>query len=166
MELDFTIGDYRFVLINAHLKSRRAIPGADQAEMRRQEALILRNKIDQALSRVRGRNVIVVGDLNDTPDTPVVQIVQGKGPDRLVDIRPFEPNGDHYSLEGNKSPRRIYWTHYFSKDDSYTRADYLMCSKPMARELKREECYILAFPDWGEASDHRPIVATFIARDQ
>ena len=36
----------------------------------------------------------------------------------------------------------------------------------MAREWVQNETYLLALPDWGIASDHRPIVATFQDTDQ
>jgi hypothetical protein len=36
----------------------------------------------------------------------------------------------------------------------------------MASEWLPEETYVLAFPDWGLASDHRPMVATFVAEDR
>jgi endonuclease/exonuclease/phosphatase family metal-dependent hydrolase len=35
----------------------------------------------------------------------------------------------------------------------------------MAREWVTNETWVLALPNWGVASDHRPLVATFEARD-
>jgi len=36
-----------------------------------------------------------------------------------------------------------------------------LLSPAMARHWVPNETYVLASPDWGVASDHRPIVATF-----
>jgi endonuclease/exonuclease/phosphatase family metal-dependent hydrolase len=55
----------------------------------------------------------------------------------------------------------VTWTHYFARDDSYSRIDYIFLSAGMAREWNRSETYVLAAPNWGLASDHRPIVAGF-----
>jgi endonuclease/exonuclease/phosphatase family metal-dependent hydrolase len=39
--------------------------------------------------------------------------------------------------------------------------DYILLSHAMARHLDPAETRVLALPDWGLASDHRPLVATF-----
>jgi endonuclease/exonuclease/phosphatase family metal-dependent hydrolase len=52
------------------------------------------------------------------------------------------------------------------KEDTYSRLDYILISKGMAKEWVKEESYVLAIPNWGVASDHRPIVAGFVANDQ
>jgi len=36
----------------------------------------------------------------------------------------------------------------------------------MAREWITKDTYVLAMPNWGVASDHRPLVATFEAKDE
>ena len=36
----------------------------------------------------------------------------------------------------------------------------------MAREWRKEGTYILTLPDWGVASDHRPLVAEFLPVDK
>jgi exonuclease III len=39
--------------------------------------------------------------------------------------------------------------------------DYILLSPGLTRTCDRNGTYVLAMPDWGLASDHRPIVATF-----
>jgi endonuclease/exonuclease/phosphatase family metal-dependent hydrolase len=51
-------------------------------------------------------------------------------------------------------------------DDTYSRIDYILLSKSMAREWNAAETYVLAPPNWGFGSDHRPLVATFFAEDK
>ena len=58
-------------------------------------------------------------------------------------------------------PRNITWTHYYGKEDTYSRIDYILLSPAMARTWRSNETYILTLPNWGAGSDHRPIVATF-----
>ena len=36
----------------------------------------------------------------------------------------------------------------------------------MAREWNKGESYVLALANWGAGSDHRPVVATFLATDK
>ncbi|MCO5050859.1 MAG: endonuclease/exonuclease/phosphatase family protein [Verrucomicrobiae bacterium] len=154
---------YRFILLGAHLKSRRPIPNADQAELRQAEAQLLRGIVDRYLAQDPQVNLVVVGDLNDTYNTPAVKTVIGIGKNKLVDTRPAERNGDNLPNPTNPRyfPRDISWTHYYGVEDSYSRLDYLLLSPGMAREWVREETYILTIPNWGQGSDHRPILATF-----
>ena len=77
-----------------------------------------------------------------------------------------ERNGDAAYRTGRGSPRNITWTHYYEVQDTYSRIDYVLLSPGMAREWVAAETYVLALPDWGLASDHRPLVATLEAEDR
>jgi len=44
--------------------------------------------------------------------------------------------------------------------------DYLLLSRGMAREWQTNATYVLALPGWGIASDHRPVIASFLAQDK
>lgn len=159
--------NYRFTLLTTHLKSKRAVADADEAEMRNQEATLLREKVDALLNSRPDANFIVCGDFNDTRDTTAIRTVMGRGNKSLMDTRPAERNGDTIPSENpNWDPRRITWTHYYGKEDSYSRLDYILASRGMAREWRREGTYILTVPNWGAASDHRPLVAEFTPADR
>lgn len=167
-EVDIKVnGRYSFTLITTHLKSRRPVPEADEAELREQEAVLLREKIDARLAANPNANVIVLGDLNDNQDSKSTRAVIGRGKQALIDTRPSERNGDS---QPNPNPRyesrRVTWTHHYGKEDTFGRIDYILLSRGMAREWNKEESYVLAIPNWGVASDHRPIVATFEATDK
>jgi len=157
--------NYSFTLITAHLKSKRPIPQADEAEMRLEEAKILREKIESRLSANPRLNLIVLGDLNDSKDAASTKEIIGRGKYKLVDTRPAERNGDP-SGDHTSEQRNITWTHFFAKEDLYSRLDYILVSPAMSREWLPNETYILTAPNWGIASDHRPLVATFEARDK
>ncbi|WCJ60541.1 endonuclease/exonuclease/phosphatase family protein [Fontisphaera persica] len=160
---------YQFTLLAVHLKSRRPIPEGDEAEMREQEARLLREIITERLAANPSLNLVVLGDFNDTKDTRSVRTIMGRANARngLVDTRPAERNGDSLPpLNARQDARRITWTHYYGVEDSYSRIDYILLSKGMAAEWIPEETYVLALPNWGQASDHRPIVATIYAEDR
>src|SRR5205814_8605669 len=112
-------------------------------------------------------NLIVLGDFNDLKDSRPVRTVIGRGKNTLIDTRPAERNDDDPSaLNGHGAPRNITWTYYFAKDDSYSRIDYILLNHGMAREWQTNGTYVLALLDWGAASDHRPIIASFVAEDR
>lgn len=167
-EIDLQVGaDYRFTLLAAHLKSRRASAVADEAELREQEAILLRAKVDAILQTRPRANLVVLGDFNDTRNTKPLHALMGRGGTRLVDTRPAESNGDDRPNRNPRyDPRTITWTHFYGVEDSYERVDYILLSPGMAREWDRSGTYVLAMPNWGEASDHRPIIARFIASDR
>ena len=77
--------NYSFTLMTAHLKSRRPVPEADEAELREQEALLLREKIDQRFKANPGVNLIVLGDFNDTRDSRSTRALIGRGRAALLD---------------------------------------------------------------------------------
>jgi endonuclease/exonuclease/phosphatase family metal-dependent hydrolase len=154
---------YRFTLIAAHLKSRLVIGSANEAEERLQEATLLRELIDSGLSKNPELNLIVVGDFNDIPDSAPLKTILGNGRNPLFDLRPAErphpphiPSGEH----------AVTWTYHFAKDDVFSRIDYILVSRGMSHEWLNEDTYVFSGPDWGVASDHRPVVADFVAEDR
>jgi endonuclease/exonuclease/phosphatase family metal-dependent hydrolase len=167
-EVDVRVNaDYQFTLIAAHLKSRRGVPQADEADMREQEAAILREIIDARLRAVPDSNLIVLGDFNDLKDSKPIRTIIGHGKTGLIDTRPAEKSSESLTDSNRpRPPRNVTWTYYFSRDDTYSRIDYLLLSHGMAREWQANATYVLALPGWGLASDHRPIIASFVAQDK
>jgi endonuclease/exonuclease/phosphatase family metal-dependent hydrolase len=103
--------NYSFTLIAAHLKSKRAVAQADEAEMRLEEAKLLREKVDDRLAANPNANLVVLGDFNDTKDAASTKAVIGRGKHKLVDTRPAERNGDNTpSPNPAWEPRNITWT--------------------------------------------------------
>lgn len=155
---------YRITLITAHLKSRRPVPEADQAELRQQEARLLRARIDQLLGANPDLNLVVLGDLNDMPAARSTRIIIGpRGRKQLEDLRPSEQRAT--GVQPGSSPRaEVAWTYFYEREDSYSRIDYILISRGLARE--RIDARTYSGSNWGLASDHRPLVARFDAQDR
>ena len=166
-EVDVQVNShFAFTLLTAHLKSRRAIAAADEAELRLEEAKILRGIIDARLAGNPNLNLVVLGDFNDTQDSLSTRMILGRGRTRLIDTRPAEGNDDDAAGESpGGGSRRITWTHFYGKDDTFSRIDYLLVSPAMARIWVTNQTRVLRIPNCGVASDHRPLVAAFEAGD-
>jgi endonuclease/exonuclease/phosphatase family metal-dependent hydrolase len=159
--------NYRFTLFNAHLKSKLATAAADEAELRAEEALLLREKIEERLKTEPNLNLVVLGDLNDTKAARPIRTILGHGYRSLVDTRPAEANSDLVGGAGlDNAVRTITWTHYFAREDTYSRHDYILLSRAMAQEWMPSKTYVLTSANWGMASDHRPVVAGFVAEEK
>jgi endonuclease/exonuclease/phosphatase family metal-dependent hydrolase len=167
-ELDLQVNPrYTFTLIAAHLKSRRPSTIADEEEWRYEEAAALRRVIDARFAEDPAQNIAVLGDFNDVQDSKPVRAIMGRGTTRLFDSRPAERNGDdEASADGGRQARRITWTHYYAKDDTYSRIDYILLGRGLQTHWLKDETYILTAPNWGLASDHRPLVAGFAVPSQ
>jgi endonuclease/exonuclease/phosphatase family metal-dependent hydrolase len=167
-EVEVRVSDrYAFTLITAHLKSRRESASADQADLREQEAIRLRRIVDARLEAQPEANLVVLGDLNDHPDSVPLRVLLARGKRAaLIDTRPAEREGGMLIDEAAGRSRRVTWTHFYAREDVYSRIDYILLSRGMAREWDREGSYVLRMPDWGLASDHRPVVARFRAIDR
>ncbi len=146
---------YVFTLITTHLKSKVPVPEGNQAELREQEATLLRSKIEAVLKANPEANLVVLGDLNDTKDSAAIRTIISKGASALVDTRPAE-----------RKSSQITWTYFYAREDSYSRVDYILLSKGMAREWHRDESCVFSLPDWSSASDHRPVLAVFGAENK
>jgi endonuclease/exonuclease/phosphatase family metal-dependent hydrolase len=156
--LDVTIAPnphYRLRLVGLHLKSKREVPEADQALMRRNEAQLARQHIDAVLKLEPGVNLIVYGDLNDTKNEAPVRALLGR----------FRSEG--YLTAINVEDQSGYrWTHYWKYADIYARLDYILASKGMVPEIDKKKSFIPHREDWYLASDHRPLVVTIQPKDQ
>lgn len=164
-EVDIKINArYVFTLMTTHLKSRRPVPQAGEADLREQEALRLREIIDTRLAANPALNLVVCGDFNDLKSSLSTRSLIGQGKTALVDLRPAEQVSDTgENPGGSRSLRHVTWTYFYAKEDTYSRIDFILTSRSMARDCYRKETSVLALPHWGEASDHRPIIATFFA---
>lgn len=162
LETDIQVSpQFQFTLLAAHLKSKRPVPEADQAELRAQEALQLREKIDAHLKANAGASLIVLGDLNDSRDTKPVRTIIGRGRAALADLRPEEATRAGPDASLVRTAANITWTYFYSREDTYSRFDYMLANRSLASRVVPEMTCVFTLPWWREASDHRPVLATF-----
>ncbi|MEA2069195.1 MAG: endonuclease/exonuclease/phosphatase family protein [Verrucomicrobiota bacterium] len=140
-------GNYRFHLVNAHLKSKIYSP-LGQTEMRRNEARLLNKVVRRILEKNPGCKLLVVGDMNDNPNSAAIREVAGKSKKNLFDLRPAEPGGDA-------------WTHHHSAPDIHSRLDYIFANAKMLGDSVPEKSFVVRAPATYIASDHRPVLAVF-----
>ena len=162
-EVDIPVAtNFTVTLIAAHLKSRRPGPEADEAQLRLQEAKVLRGIVDEHFKADANAKLIVLGDFNNVKSSDSTKEIIGRGKFKLTDTRPAERNGDNTPNEIPRfEPRNVTWTHYYGVEDTYSRIDFILLSPAMARDWVTNETFALTIPNWGVGSDHRPIVATF-----
>ena len=149
LDVTLRINDqYVIRVVGAHLKSKRFTPEGDEGQ-RRNEAHLLRSHINEILAADPKVNLLVFGDFNDTKEQPAIREVTGRrgAPEALVALSLEDSVGDH-------------WTHYWKVDDVYSRIDYLFVNRALSPEVVRAKSYIYRSPNWNDASDHRPVVAT------
>lgn len=150
--LDATIeaGGKSYRFLGVHLKSKRAIEEADQEEMRVHEARLLRRHVDAVLQKDPQARLIVYGDFNDTRSTKTLKTITGSynNPGYLTAIPAKDSRGDT-------------WTHHWSLQDIYSRIDFITVSRALRTEVDFRASRIIDDPGWGNASDHRPLLAIF-----
>lgn len=139
---------WRFLGI--HLKSKRDVENGDQNQMRINEAQLLRKHIDEILKADPLARIISYGDFNDTRRASPLKIVQGT----YNSPRGMTPIGLHDS-------RDEYWTHFWEREDIYSRFDYIMFSQALKKEVVYEACGIIDPVNWRMGSDHRAVKAVF-----
>lgn len=143
--------DYQLRVIGLHLKSKRPVSQADQAEMRRNEAHLARQRIKEILATNPETNLLVHGDLNDTKNEPPIRALKGRwnAKDHMKDIRLRDEFGTT-------------WTYYWDHADQYSRFDFVLASRSLVPEIDTDNSYLFFDPDWYSASDHRPLVINII----
>ncbi|MBL6764759.1 MAG: endonuclease/exonuclease/phosphatase family protein [Verrucomicrobiae bacterium] len=148
-----TAPSHRLILLVAHLKSKRDVPYARESELRKNEASVLRRRVEAILTVNPAAHLMVAGDLNDTPDSTAVRLVTGRGERALTDSSPpVRSFGDAPASPGEN------WTHFYKRAAEHSRLDYILLSPALAGNLRPDNSYTVDFPGWFEASDHRPIV--------
>jgi len=132
-----------------HLKSKRT-ERPDDPESARQRAAEAEAVRDLVLARYPDpakAKFIVCGDWNDTPDTRPVQALQKRGATELGVLVPAtDAHGEA-------------WTHYYRKEDSYSRLDYLLVSPALRPFVSGGRAKIWDGAGAADGSDHRAVYA-------
>ncbi|MEM0895823.1 MAG: endonuclease/exonuclease/phosphatase family protein [Verrucomicrobiota bacterium] len=157
--LDVTIqveSDYRLRVFGLHLKSKfQAAHDPDEELMRRNEAALARERLENILAASPKENLLVYGDFNDHPLSPVLRELRGKR---------GEP--EYLSWLNLEAPNGTSWTYHWQANDAYSRFDYVLVSRWLSLEVRRDDSFLYEGTLRPPASDHRPLVVRISPKDQ
>jgi len=149
LQADVDIPEYgpvRFFL--NHFASKRGGKRADR--MREAEATAARDIIKRETKNFPSQKFVVMGDFNDTPDSPSVKTLTSQDEDGwgLVDAFREEPDTVSYPTRESTAKK---W--------GYKRIDHILLSPQMAADQVEEQAH--QHPRSEEASDHWMVSADF-----
>lgn len=142
-EYHFRIGGQNLVLLGAHFKAKGP---PDNPEKRLAEAEHTRAIADFLVSNDPELAVAILGDFNDLPGSPPYDAIALEDPN-FVDAASLVPQADRWSFDYQGSLELI---------------DHLMMNPTLEAKLDTSSVDIPHTSDVESASDHAPIVATFL----
>lgn len=136
--------------VGVHLKSKRDVPEADQALMRRNEAHLLRRHLDTVFAGNPAASVLLYGDFNEHRNEPAIDEIIGPraSAGTLTEVKIWDFDGE-------------VWTHFWDAADVYSRFDYFFVSKALRPRIDFTRSFVYSKRTFHRASDHRPIVISF-----
>jgi TatA/E family protein of Tat protein translocase len=123
-------------LVGVHLKSMREITEADQAQMRRNEARLLRKHLDSIFTKEPGARILAYGDFNEHRNQPAIGEVMGSprtSDTAMQDVWLKDKDGE-------------VWTHFWDAADTYSRLDYCFASRLLRPHIDLAEVLHLLRP--------------------
>lgn len=145
VELVFEQAGLRWSLYGVHLKSRYTDRSDDpESEIRRVgEARAVRNAILKRHPVPAEARFLIVGDMNDTRSSRTVNAFLMRGKTEIsIDVPAFNPWGQT-------------WTHWYEKEEVYSRADYMFASPGMLPLIRTGRGVVTENEYSAQASDHR-----------
>jgi len=140
------LGDVTIFVV--HLKSRYTERADDPnaALQRAGEAVAVRDRVLKVFPEPAKDGFLIVGDFNDNRTSRPVRAVLARG-DTPISV--WLPAAD---------ARGEVWTHFFRKEDSYSRVDHILVSPGLMPRVRGAAGRIEDSAEVGKASDHRPVV--------
>jgi endonuclease/exonuclease/phosphatase family metal-dependent hydrolase len=149
LEAIFSTNEGDLAVFVIHLKSKRTErPDDPEGTIQRQEeARAVRDLVLSRYPDPAKAKFIVCGDWNDTRSSKPVQALLKRGDTKLGEL-----------LRANDS-RGESWTHYFRREDSYSRLDYMLVSAALLPLVEGKVARIYDGESSTGGSDHRAIYA-------
>jgi len=147
LEVIFATNEGDFSVFVIHLKSKRTERKDDPEGgiQRAQEAEAVRDLVLTRYPDPAKGKFIICGDWNDTRSTRPVRALQKRG-DTIIG-----------ELVQATDSRGELWTHFFRREDTYSRIDYLLVSPALKPFVAGNKATIWDGPGTREASDHRAV---------
>ncbi len=148
LEVHFATEAGDVALFVVHLKSRYTDRKDDpeSALQRAGEATVVRDRVLKIFPEPAQAKFLIVGDFNDTRTSRPVRAMLERGQTKIAEWVPSEDS------------RGERWTHWFKRDDSYSRVDHVLVSPALLPMVRGQAGRIGDVPETGTASDHRPLV--------
>ncbi len=146
LEVSVALGEGAITLFVVHLKSRLTERGDDpsSASLRAGEAVAVRDRILERCPDPQISSFLVLGDFNDLRPNRPLRAILDRGKTKICNWVPAADSRGHT------------WTHYYQRQEVYSRVDHILVS-PAAEPLVKR-AWIVDAAATAEASDHRPLV--------
>lgn len=130
-----------------HLKSRYTDEASDpQSQLRRAgEAEAIRDRVLRQFPDPSSARFLVLGDCNDSPGSRPLRALTQRGRRTIAHLLPAADS------------RGETWTHYYRREDVYSRVYYILASPALAPTVVNGAAVICDLPETAAASDHRPV---------
>lgn len=137
-------------LFVVHLKSRHTERPDDPqaAAFRAGEATTIRDRVLGVFPDPAAARFVIAGDFNDTRGSRPLRAMLERGKTTIAE---WVPAADD---------RGEVWSHFYRKDDSYSRIDHVLVSPGLRPRIRGGAAVIWATAETRLASDHRPLVFT------
>ncbi len=151
LEAEFSTNGKKWSLFNLHLKSKwTERPDDPEAAIRREkEARVIRDYIRSKHPPYKDPMYLVLGDFNDHKNSAPLR--------RFLQVN----NSELSKMVQCQDKQGHFWTHYWDKQDSYSRFDYLLASPPLFKHLVPDSPKVGGFHLCLLGSDHRIVYADF-----
>lgn len=147
LEVTFATNEGDVTVFVLHLKSRRTERPDDPmgAAQRELEAEAVRDYVLRRFPDPTTARFIVCGDFNDTRASKPVTSLLARGRTKLGElVRAADSRGET-------------WTHYYRREDTYSRIDFLVVSEGLRPYVANGRGIVHDGPGAGEGSDHRAV---------
>jgi len=148
LEVTVAAGEGTLTLFVVHLKSRLTERDDDPqaAAQRAGEAVAVRDRILERFPEPAASAFLVLGDFNDLRPNRPLRAVLDRGKTQICEWLPAADSRGHT------------WTHYYARNEVYSRVDHILASPAAARFVVKT--WIPDLPEVATAGDHRPVAVT------
>ena len=143
VEVHLGFNGRKMVFLGVHFKAK----SNDDPMQRLAEAQHTRAIADALMKEDPSRAIVILGDFNDTPESPPHLAVRGEGATQFTDIAQSVPSADRWTYDYQGKLELI---------------DFQFANPNLSQMLDAASVTIRHAKDAEDASDHAPIIATYM----